>query len=471
MRLMNIKKPKAIKKENVENILALSQMQNSMLFQYLGNNICDGKNIAQFCYKINMPLDISCFKNALQRVINQNEMLRTVFRWQHLEQPVQIILKKFDVPFEYIDISHINSSEIISYLEKFLHSERVTGFDLREQTYRFKLLHRTNSEYFFIVSCYNIVWDGWSNAIMLKEIKIAYDELINNTCPSLISKGSYKEFIQWLQRQDYNSAHVFWKEYLRNFSPISYFEKSSDNLSPKHLSYRFSLDDVLRKKISLFISNHNVTLATIFYTAWTIIMYQYNGCLDNVLGMTLSGRPDELPEIKDVMGLFINTLPLRTHLNPEEPILDVVKRIYNNIFKLEAYAYTPLSDVKTAAALPYEKSLFDTIVVVQNYPLDSMLVDCDEGLHMEICSMYDQTDFAIVVGITTYNGVTIDIRYDQKDFSQEKIRKLMKQFIDNISRIVEKDFCYVKDFTLPEKINRSNSSLELLKRMDFDEIF
>lgn len=465
-------KTQTIKKENVDKVMALSPMQESMIFQYLSSPPHDERNIAQFCYRVKNPINLEIFKEALKIVVHQNEMLRVVFRWRFLEQPIQIVLKEVELPLTKIDIPHQGQTDLDTYLQNEMQSERMSGFDLEKQSYRFRLYQKSNAESYFLVSCYNIIFDGWSNAIMLQEIIRTYDSLLHSRLPDLKQKSSFEEFISWLQSRKRDGEALFWRDYLRNLPPESSFVVSHEKAYSKYLSAQLQIDDNLESSIAAYLERNQVTYAAVFYAAWAILLYQYSGNTDNVFGVTFSGRPDDLPGMNEVMGLFINTIPIRVTVSYGDFLSDFVKCVYENLMKIRTFEHTPLSDVKTHAQVNYRRSLFDTLVVVQNYPLDKMLVNQQGGMAMELHSMFDQTAFTLVLGITNYQGITIDLRYDLKDFHPEKIKEIMEQYLTNIRFIVQGNRCRLDDINMSRiDINQKSANLDLLKRIDFDEVF
>ncbi|MDQ1351166.1 MAG: polyketide synthase PksJ [Acidobacteriota bacterium] len=426
--------------KNVENILALTPLQEGMLFHYLQAPQSE-LYFEQLSLEISGAIEYELFEGAWNVVIKTNEMLRVVFRWEKVDNPVQIVLKEHKVQPRYIDLSCFDTSERQERLEEIKRKDAQEKFDLQEVPFRVTLCKIAEEEYTMIISNHHILYDGWSTGIILKEFFRAYHKL----CPGVRSrklplKPPFNEFIKWSQRQDINKQQKFWSEYLAGFEaptelPIK--RKSEEETRSKVEGYSIILEENLRGKLDIFVKNNRVTLASVFYTAWGILLQKYCSSGDVVFGTTVSGRTAAIKGIEDMVGLFINTIPLRIETIPHEKIGDVVFRTDKLMQEREEFENTPLVNIGSYSSVGSGGSLFDTIVVIENYPLDNRLVPDGCLLSIHSYSMAEITHFDLSVGIMLLDEIEIKFSGKQELFEKKTIENLARHFKGVVQNIVE----------------------------------
>ena len=429
---------------NIRDILALTPMQEGMLSHYLRDPDSEAF-FEQMSLQITGSIDVNYFVQAWEMVIKTNEMLRTLFRWESLNKPVQIILNKHKLQWEYYDLLVIDADEAGKRLDSIKLKDREKKFDLRHVPFRVTLCKLSRNNYEMIVSNHHIIYDGWSSGIILKEFLSAYDHLADrssqlnkNFCRA---KKSFKDFITWVNAQDRNKQKESWENYLKGFeSPTGIPVKKrvrKDLVLNDTEDYHLQVSIETKSKIGNFVKTLKVTPSAILYAAWGLLLQVYNNCDDVVFGTTVSGRPAELPGIEETVGLFINTLPLRVRTYPGETISELVRQINHAWQKMKPYENTSLPDIKQYSQLSKNRDLFDSLVVVENYPLDSRLGKCDCQLSIISYSMHEASNYDLTVGITMYDDIEITITYKKQLFENETIVKLVGHFITILETVVD----------------------------------
>lgn len=456
--------------ENVKDVIALSPMQESMLFIYL-TDIEHEKYIAQCCYKFTGDIDLNYFMESWKSVVNNNDVLRTVFRWERLKQPIQIVLKEFYPDIEVIDLEHekIDSMEnkIISEMEQ----ERKRKFDISEVCYRIKLYKVSNYEIYMLISSFAIIYDGWSNSIMLREFIDTYNNLYDGVIEQYKKRRSYKEFIIWMKKQNEEKYKEFWTNNLNGYhsnymlSQNDTEEKKSDS---KCKSFQFKIPKELEQELKVYFNEEKVTLADLVYTLWGLWLYKSERIKDIAFGVIVSGRPVELEGIDNVMGVFINTVLLRIQIDKYVTFHDLIVYVHSFMITLKEYENYSLAKIKSCSSGGGSDSLFNTIVVLQNYPIDSS--SCGH-LNFELFQSYDHTDFKIAVGVLVWKDILFDIRYSDSVEKEELIE--FKEFaLEMLKKIGKKELNELQLSSLIEENSfESDEFLNDLKEMElFDEI-
>jgi tyrocidine synthetase-3 len=435
---------KKIDKKNIEDILALTPMQEGILFYYLEDPQSD-HYFEQLSLDISGEIDIEIFEKAWNFVIEINEMLRTVFRWEKVENPIQVILKKHHLQPGYYDLSKEKNDEKKRRLEKIKAEDREKKFDLQEVPFRVILCRVDKYEYEFIISHHHILYDGWSTGIILEEFFYIYNELSNGSLDDIASLmrsrvGGFKGFVKFVETRDKQEQEEFWRAYLEGVDhgpglPV----KERRRIGPPgsgDYHFRFPLD--FKHRLEVFAKEYKVTVASLFYTGWGILLQKYTNTDDVVFGTTVSGRnaKADMKGIEHMVGLLINTLPLRVNLLPGEPMIDLLVRTTRMLHDREAVAHTSLVKIKEYSGIHYREELFDTLVVIENYPLEKRLAREGNTLAVKAFSMRERTHYDLTATITLFDDIRVGFGYDRQRFDDQTAARLGLHFMNIIRAVI-----------------------------------
>jgi iturin family lipopeptide synthetase B len=408
---------KKLNEKNVEEILALAPMQEGMLFDYLKEPGSD-LYFEQLSLEISGKIDKQIFAAAWNFVIDTNEILRTLFRWEKLENPVQIILKEHKIQLKYYDFSDKNLDEKQKWLEKTKVKDRKEKFDLQEIPFRITLCKVEPDNHVMIISNHHILYDGWSNGIILKEFFKAYNDLSAGKKLLRPAKTRFREFAKWNQDRDLHEQEKFWRDYLKGFDTPTGLtikrRKGGGILSAE--KFRTCLSRDLTGKIAAFVKTHKITLAAFLYSAWGILLQGYSNSGDVIFGITVSGRNAPIKGIEDMVGLFINTIPMRVKTSNEERIMELLGKNNDILPLIESNGNAPLVEVKGYSELKNNQEFFDSIVALENYPLDPGLTQENHRLSLAVhsYSIVETTTYDLTISILT--GEDIEINYIYPSF-------------------------------------------------------
>lgn len=413
-----------LKKEEVEDIVALTPIQEGMLFHYLENS-----DAAYYFEQLSLTLggnvQKKLFQDAWKTVVAQNELLRTFFRWQHIKSPVQIVLKEINPVLSFIDLCNIDVQN--EKMEEIKEQDRIDKFDLEQVPFRVKLCKLSDEKSVMIITNHHIIYDGWSNGIILKEFINEYNALSESGKSVLNQKQKYSSYVRYIQEYDKDSATQFWSRYLQGFDtltdlPVKKKEYCASKQS-KDVLIRFPKEDITQ-----FASVHEITLASILYSAWGILLQKYNNHDDVIFGTTVSGRNVDLPYIEEVVGVFINTIPLRIHADSSQSILDVMKMVNQDLVRREEYEITSLLDIKKCLDLNSNSDLFQSIMVMEDYPLDSILKSNNSALCINDYELIETTNFDLTISVKNYEQLLINFNYNSDLFDENTIKRMANHF-------------------------------------------
>lgn len=426
-----------IEKQNVEDIISLSPMQEGMLFLYL-NDSKSTMYYEQMCLKMNDSVDVELLLKAWQYVIDSNEMLRTIYRWENLKSPIQVVLKKQSITideYDFCEFDNTKKERKTRELKKKLFQE---GLDLGTRTFKITLLKLAQGEYEMIVYRHQIIYDGWSNGILLKELIGAYNILKDGGTPKKKIKRKYKEYVDWVKRQSKEESKNYWRSYLREFdtkTTLPYNTRRS-NVDMEVASYSFRLTDEISERITTFVRENKVTMASLFFTAYGILLQRYNNYDDVIFGTTVSGRTADIDGIENIIGLFISTLPMRIKTSVDTSIRELLTKVMHVLGKRGEYDDLSLLDIKKCSMLSAMENLFDSVIILENYPLDESVVKAENGLQVRFESITEETNFDLTIQILMQDRIEFNFIYNQNVFYAETIKQLAQHFRIIVEKII-----------------------------------
>jgi len=441
-------------KKNIDNILALTPMQEGLLFHHIKDPASEAY-FEQLSLRIKGDIRLDSFEQAWNFVICSNEMLRTVFRWEKMENPVQIILKEHQLQLKYYDFPPKTAGERENYLEEIKLKDSQEKFDLKQVPFRVTLCKIQETNYEMIISNHHILYDGWSSGIIIKEFFNAYNDVINGKPLVKPTKGAFKEFIQWTGSRDREKGEKFWKAYLRGLdggAQLSIKRKNRKEITGTG-RYRLIMERGIKDQLEGFVKRYKRTLASIFYSAWGLLLQSYNSSDDAIFGTTISGRNADVSGVENMVGLFINTLPLRIQTGSNETIDDLLYRIGYDLQTREEYESSSLAEIKQFSDMDRGSELFDSIVVLENYPLALMLEhglipEQQHSLSVESYDMKELTHYDLTVGITIFREIEVSFIYKEGLLDKENIKNMSCHFINIIRGIVAHPFGKIVDIDI-----------------------
>ncbi|MBF0398665.1 MAG: amino acid adenylation domain-containing protein, partial [Desulfobacterales bacterium] len=422
-------------KDNISDIYPLTPMQEGMLFHTLYAPET-GNYFEQMHFLIKGNIDISQFQKAWQYMIDRYEILRTGFVWNAGDKPVQIVFNKKALPWEFFDWQNEDDE---NKLKELLINEQKKGFDLSNAPLiRCQIIQLSKDSYRFVLNSHHMLMDGWSMPIFFNELILSYQALVSGKNPLLPKVNQFKDYIAWLNKQDHKKAKSYWDEQLKGFeTPTSVGIAKFSKESPKYKEYSFDLSKDITNKLQSLSRKHRITLNTMIQGAWGILLYRYSGNDDIVFGVTVSGRNVPISGIDNMLGLFINTLPLRVKINEKESLVPWLVSIQNNHQENNSYAYYGLSDIQSLSQIPKGIPLFESIVAFENYPVEDKIKSTEISFFIEDIQSIEYTNYPLTLAVIAGEKLNFKLSYDSKRFEEDAIFRLTKHLKAILEHIVK----------------------------------
>ncbi|MFL6386305.1 MAG: amino acid adenylation domain-containing protein [Terriglobales bacterium] len=436
-----------------EDVYPLTPMQEGMLFHTLldsGNNY-----IEQLSWKI-IRLNVYAFQQAWDTLIARHAVLRSAIILQE-GQHLQAVHRDARPRWDLIDLREFSLEEKRRRVEDILRVERTREFELdRAPLLRLSLLRTAEDEHIFIFSHHHILFDGWSLPLLLDELLVLYKAVLDGVSTELPLVEPFRNYLDWLARQNRAEWRNFFRDALGDFSGATSLPLPFDGSSPESGEI---LDDNYARKIrevdsstsaalDAFARRHALTQATLFRAAWALILARYGGESDVLFGSVTSGRPPDLPSAETMIGLFINTLPLRVRVPLDAPLLPWLAQLQELQFDLLRYQHASLAEISTLTELPPGQPLFETILVYENYPLSGQLFKRMESLGMSELRAWDKTNYPLTLAVSPWPHSMLQIVYDRKRYNAFAIDTLLSHLTNLLGALPQSAECVLGDLSL-----------------------
>ncbi|HEU4597136.1 MAG TPA: amino acid adenylation domain-containing protein [Pyrinomonadaceae bacterium] len=411
---------------NIAEVYPLSPMQQGMVFHSLLEGQSGGAYFEQLHCRVEGALDAERFRAAWAALLRRHPILRTAFQTD-THPPLQIVYREVGLPWSELDWRDLDASQQRGSLEALLADERRRGFELSEPPLlRCHLARVGERSYQFVWCFHHLLLDGWSLPILFRDLFGLLADPPTEPPP----RRPFRDYVEWLQRQDTNAAAAHWRAYLEGFDAPTPLPGARQSLNAKSAGpydeALFSLDEQASRSLRQFAHEERLTLNTLMQCAWALLLRRYSGEDDVAFGVTVSGRDIDLPGIEDMLGLFINTVPLRTRV-PDATLREWLRDVQAGHQENMRYAHTPLNEIQQYGTVPNGTPLFDTLFVFENYPTRVEPPKAEQGgpTFKDIRAV-DHTSYPLTVVAGVGQTINIRIGFDTQLYGHEDVERLFR---------------------------------------------
>jgi amino acid adenylation domain-containing protein/non-ribosomal peptide synthase protein (TIGR01720 family) len=443
----------------VEDVYPLTPMQEGMLFHTL---LDSGSNyVEQLSWRITR-LNVYAFQQAWDALIVRHAVLRSAIILQE-GQHLQAVHRDARPRWDLIDLRGFSLEEKRRRIEDILRADRAREFELDlAPLLRLTFLRTAEDEHIFIFSHHHILFDGWSLPLLLDELLVLYKAALDGVSTELSLVEPFRNYVDWLARQNRAEWRNFFRDSLGDFSGATSLPLPFDGSSPESGEI---LDDNYARKIREvdsstsaaldgFARRHALTQATLFRAAWALILALYSGESDVLFGSVTSGRPPDLPSAETMVGLFINTLPLRVRVPLDAPLLPWLAQLQELQFELLRHQHASLAEISTLTELPPGQSLFETILVYENYPLSGQLFKRMESLGMSELRAWDKTNYPLTLAVSPSPHSMLQVVYDRRRYNAFAIDRLLSHLTNLLRALPQNAECVLGELSLLDEAEK-----------------
>ncbi|MGB3468465.1 MAG: condensation domain-containing protein, partial [Cyclobacteriaceae bacterium] len=428
----------------LEDVYELSPLQEGIYYHWLA----DGSGSLYFeqtSYRVRAnDLDIKKLKRAYDRLINRHGVLRTSFSNKYAGRSLQIVKKEVPSMFSFEQADQTSDAE--KFIQEVKEKDREKGFDLTSPSQmRLHVIKLTDSEYEFIWSHHHILMDGWCVSVLISDFNSLLNEVNTGIVANLSAVRPYSTYINWLRGLDSKSSMNYWQHYLSEYSEVAKipFRLGSDDTTVyKQSKELLQISEELYEKMDAFCSDNGITHNSFIRAVWGSLLSFYNDTNDVIFGSVVSGRPAELPGVEEMIGLFINTIPVRVKYDLDTTPVDLLKKLQEQSIESTSHHYMNLSEVQAQSELGI--NLIDHIIIFENYAVKELgdeETDSPENdrLSIESVELFERTNYDFNIIVTpSEKSLSITIDYNGAGFEQKGVRRLIGHFNQLISQFIDK---------------------------------
>ncbi|MEP6802990.1 MAG: amino acid adenylation domain-containing protein, partial [Flavobacterium sp.] len=445
------------KENNVEDIYELSPSQQGMYYHWLIDN-SSPMHFIQTSYRLHFnDLDIDTVKHAYEQLIKRYSILRTSFSNNYGGVPLQIVHKSAPDTFSYEQILEVN--DLDQYLHQVNVEDKSKGFDFETPSLmRLKVLEFASGEYEFVWSYHHILMDGWCISIVINDFYSILTALKNNQPLNLPEPIKYSNYINWLSKIDKKSALGYWKNYLKDVESITEIpfqkNKAAFDSNVTFKNENFNVEGTLFQNINQVCQELEITPNTFIQGVWGYLLSCYNNTNDVIFGSIVSGRPGDLPGVENMIGLFMNMIPVKVAYSKGETIKSFLKKIHSELLESALYQYLNLSEVQSQSNLGMD--LINNYIVFENYFVESAREDIETKtsiknesvvkLEKMIYSDQSNYNFSIIV-LPSATSFNIEFNYNSDLFDPEGIKNIVSHFSNVTKQFSDKNNVLLEDIT------------------------
>ncbi|HEX2093151.1 MAG TPA: amino acid adenylation domain-containing protein, partial [Longimicrobiaceae bacterium] len=417
--------------ENVESIYPLSPMQLEILLRSL-----QAPELAEYaeqsCWTMEGDLDASAFERAWQRLADRHPVLRTVFFWEGLDDPLQVVRRRVEVRVDYLDWRDLPADEREARVGGLARWER-RRFDLgAAPLFRVVCARTGEREYRGVWTCHHLLLDGWSAGQALQEVFDVYAALRRGESPTLDPAPPFQAYISWLQAQSVQAAEAFWRAALAGVAAPSALPlgRPLDPDAPEAPGLvSTTIPPVRAERLQEVARRRQLTLNTLVQGAWGLLLGRYRDDEDVVFGAVSAGRPAALPGAESMLGVFVGTVPVRVRLRPDAEVTPWLREIQAAQVRAREHGHCSLQQIHEWSGVPAGERLFDTLLAFQNYPLKELGRVRTAGLEVrDIHGVHAGSTLghALVLEVVVREEVTLSLGYDGRRFDAEVAGRILE---------------------------------------------
>ncbi|MEO7533477.1 MAG: amino acid adenylation domain-containing protein, partial [Ferruginibacter sp.] len=329
---------------------------------------------------------------------------------------------------------------------------RSKGFNFKiPPLMRLALIRLEEDRYHMLWTSHHILFDGWSMPILMMEFLSTYEALSKGQDLAEVQEDRYEDYIRYIERADKEQEESYWRNYLKGLEHstlLPFIANTTERTKGQgeYKSEHLQIDAERANKIKSFAQKHRLTVNTVMQGVWSCLLHNYTGTTDVVYGVTVSGRPDDLPGVEQAVGMYINTLPLRSEIKGAQKIVEWLQVIQDEQVSSRDYQYTPLHQAQQWAGV--QGDLFDSLLVFENYPVSKALTTRKWDFRIENVKVHEQTNYPLTIIIGSTDEININFSYNNALLKEEYVQQISRHFENVLMQVTGSEESKVGDIEI-----------------------
>ncbi|MCB5909707.1 condensation domain-containing protein [Streptomyces pinistramenti] len=407
----------------------LSPMQEGMLYHSVGGS-SPGAYLVQVCCLLTGSLDLAAFRAAWRTVLAASPSLRVSFDWHDRVQARQVVAAEPELTIECLDWRDRDASDRAAALAEFLDRDRAQGFDLTgAPLLRLTLLRESDTTHRCVWTHHHLILDGWSQQLVLADVLACYRALAAGEQPQVPDRPAMSDYVEWVRTRDSATDDAFWADQLAGMTASTRIAgpgcAHGQVIAARRGEVTVTAPADLAAGLEQLCRRDGLTVSTVVYGGWALLLAEMCASKDIVFGVTVSGRPPDLPGAIELVGLLINTVPLRVDCAPDSAVLPWLHAVQRRLAGIREHSHVPLGRVTRGMGLNRGAGLFDTIVVIENFPT-AVRQGAEDGLCIgEVRTVVDE-GYPLVLEVVPGTELRLLARHDPARLAASDVRALLE---------------------------------------------
>nr|WP_324678030.1 non-ribosomal peptide synthetase [Mycobacterium sp. 663a-19] len=444
------------------DVLPLTPLQQGLLFHARAtqgdHDLYDDVYAVQLDVTVAGPLDPHRLHDAVQTVVNRHPNLAARFSEQ-FDEPVQIVPADPVAPWRYVELDA--GADVEAEVRRVCAAERAAVFDLAGQpAFRAALINTAPDRHRFVLTNHHILFDGWSLQVLLREIFASY---FGHRLPPA---PPYRNFLTWLADRDQDAARSVWREVLAGFdTPSLVGPPDRLGLGPRGVA-SFRLPEQTTDAVGELARSCRTTVNTVLQAAWAQLLTWLTGRHDVAFGAVVSGRPPEVAGVESMVGLLINTVPVRANTTAATTVAGLLDRLQDAHNRTLEHQHLGLGDVHRIAG---HDRLFDTVFVYENYPVDTAALLSVDGLTVAELRTRDFYHYPLTIQAAPGAEIELRVQYRTDLFEPADIEALIDRFTQTLAAMAADPTRLLSSIALPDNGLRARLNRRPAGQHDSDD--
>ncbi|HEY2725450.1 MAG TPA: condensation domain-containing protein, partial [Pseudonocardiaceae bacterium] len=405
----------------VEDIYPLTPMQAGMVFHGLSQR-AQGVYFQQATFVLDGADDPGLVARAWQQVVDRTPILRSSVVWEGVAEPLQVVHRTATLPVAHHDWTGLSEQQREPALRTLLADDRAQGLDLTvAPLMRITLARLSDTEIQVVWTFHHVLLDGWSVFQVLSDVHACRRA---GSADALPHRRPFRDYVEWMRGQDDRAAEEHWRSVLGDLAtptPLPYDRAPAPaHATSSSAEVRFELDEQESAQLRTFATRNRVTLNTVLQGAWALLLSRYSGRQDVCFGATVSGRPADLPGVDDITGIFINTLPVRVAVDGKAGVAEWLRELQSAQVQSRRFEHVPLTRLHSWSAVPGGITLFDSMVVFENYPMEEASAAA-HGLPLRDLRAIETTNYPLSVLVYPKQRLSVVLGYESALFDEPTV--------------------------------------------------
>lgn len=420
-------------RQNIQSIYPLLPTQESFLWTQNGSGEMTGS--LQVRCRLCGVLDQQAFQQAWDATLQRHESLRASIHTRNDKSPMLVVWRQLSMLVECLDLSDKSETEQNALLDKFLDAERQLELPLDQAPVsRVHLFKLGPTDHELIWTLHHALLDGWSTSLTIRDLLTAYNEISGAGCRRHALPSSYQDYMAWRTTQQDLNVESFWRAQLEGFqgNPILPSNGSANWRTPAKSVHR-QLDTGAVAGLNEFSRSQQLTASAIVAGMWALTLSEIHRQDDIAFGVVVSGRAAPLDGIQDLVGLFANVIPLRVQTQNNLSMIQWLQLIRDAQFEIQPYERTSLADIESWFRLDRQRSLIQTLVVVENYPIDRQ----STGLWLRDFESGIATGFPVTICVLPGEDWTMRCVFHADSIEDSQAEAILRRFALALSNLTD----------------------------------